>query len=379
MYDLKVYSSYIVTAIKDKVVFFSAESGAVLHEIIIEQKAPAKDSNNDKQSKAPPANVVTFEYCSTAKVLVVSLSDKTLQCYQLCDNEPGRLKSKPLGENAFSTPRTIVCMKFAPKHGVLFGTDKSDCFELDVLGRSEQTSKWILGHMSQILALAISEDERFIITGDRDEKIKVSSYPDCYNIECFCLGHFEYVAGIEVISSDKLISASGDRTLRLWDFTVGKEMCKLTLKEPALALTTQKVADSDTVLCAMRSYAQNKVEVAIVSYDKPEASLVYDNLTIAEGLTILSVAFSAPLQLMLLTMEKESKRVSLLVYDFCVEQKHFMAHSGHPLTKNFEHQFNGVTIELERDYSTLFKHTCDNLTEYFERKKIKMETKKKSK
>uniref|UniRef100_A0A182JPC6 tRNA (guanine-N(7)-)-methyltransferase non-catalytic subunit wuho n=1 Tax=Anopheles christyi TaxID=43041 RepID=A0A182JPC6_9DIPT len=379
MYDLKIYSSYIVTAIKDKVVLFSTD-GAVLHEIIIEQKPPATDTSagnepNGDQPQSPPANVVTFEYCSTAKVLVVSLSDKTLRCFQLHDDDAGKLSSSPLGKD-ITTARTIVCMKFAPKHGVLFGTDKSDCFEFDVLGKSEQKSKWILGHMSQILALAVSEDERFIITSDRDEKIKVSSYPDCHNIECFCLGHTEYVGGIEIISNKKFISVSGDRTLRLWDVNAGKEIGNMSLKEPGLGITAQQVTDGSGMLCAVRSYVQNKIEVAFVSYDMLDSSRLHEPLTIDESLVILSAALTASLQLMLLTMEKESKRVKMLVFDFCAEQRQFKVRDDHPFMKNFEDQFKEVRIEQERDYSTLFKHTIDNLTEYFERKKLKMESKK---
>ncbi|XP_001689350.2 tRNA (guanine-N(7)-)-methyltransferase non-catalytic subunit wuho [Anopheles gambiae] len=380
MYDLKIYSSYIVAAIKDKIVFFSTD-GAVLHTITVEQKAPAKDTDaanepNGNQTQPTPANVVTFEYCPTAKVLAVSLSDKTWRRYQLREEDGGKLCSAPLGED-ITTARTIVSMKFVPKHGVLFGTDKSDCFEFGALDKtSEPQPKWILGHMSQILALAVSDDERFIVTSDRDEKIKVSAYPDCHNIECFCLGHTEYVGGIEIIPSEKLISVSGDRTLRLWDVTEGKELCKLSLKEPALDFTVQKVAEGSGMLCAVRSYVQNMVEVALVSYDKPGASELYDPLTIDESLIILNAGLSGSLRLMLLTMEKESKRVRMLVYEFCAEKRAFKACDDHPFVKNFEDQFKDVTIEQVRDYSTLFKHTIDNLTEYFERKKIKMESKK---
>lgn len=35
----------------------------------------------------------------------------------------------------------------------------------------------------------MSPDDRFIITADRDEKIRVSHLRSPYNIQSFCLGH----------------------------------------------------------------------------------------------------------------------------------------------------------------------------------------------
>lgn len=47
----------------------------------------------------------------------------------------------------------------------------------------------ILGHTSLLTAMALTQDEKYIITADRDEHIRVSHYPEGYDIERFCLGH----------------------------------------------------------------------------------------------------------------------------------------------------------------------------------------------
>lgn len=55
----------------------------------------------------------------------------------------------------------------------------------------------LLGHLSMLLGVALAKREedgkRFVVTCDRDEKIRVSRYPNAYNIHNFCLGHEEFV------------------------------------------------------------------------------------------------------------------------------------------------------------------------------------------
>lgn len=47
----------------------------------------------------------------------------------------------------------------------------------------------VLGHTSSLLAMALTSDERFVVTSDRDEHIRISHFPRGYRIERFCLGH----------------------------------------------------------------------------------------------------------------------------------------------------------------------------------------------
>lgn len=55
-----------------------------------------------------------------------------------------------------------------------------------------------------------------IFTADRDEKIRVSRYPECYFIETFLLGHTEYVSSLCYTDDKKLISGGGDDFLIFW-------------------------------------------------------------------------------------------------------------------------------------------------------------------
>jgi tRNA (guanine-N(7)-)-methyltransferase subunit TRM82 len=67
--------------------------------------------------------------------------------------------------------------------------------ERDALSSHENPSggQLILGHTSLLNAFLLSPDEKYIITADRDEHIRVSWYPQGYNIEMYCLGHKKLV------------------------------------------------------------------------------------------------------------------------------------------------------------------------------------------
>ena len=87
----------------------------------------------------------------------------------------------------------------------------------------ENSMKPILGHVSILLHVSITD--KYIITTDRDEKIRISLRDQPYNIQCFCLGHTEFVCNSLLHGSDCLISSSGDGTLRSWNINDGSQIC----------------------------------------------------------------------------------------------------------------------------------------------------------
>ena len=96
----------------------------------------------------------------------------------------------------------------------------------------------ILGHVSILLDVAVTE--KFIITADRDEKIRVSSKEKPFVIHSFCLGHTEYVCKVIPIEKHCLISSSGDGTVCMWNLDKGLLLCKSVVSDNALSESKAK-------------------------------------------------------------------------------------------------------------------------------------------
>ncbi|XXG94664.1 Type I HSP40 co-chaperone [Hypoxylon texense] len=110
----------------------------------------------------------------------------------------------------------------------------------------------VLGHVSMLTALATagSDGRPYIITGDRDEHIRVSrgALPQAHVVENFCLGHGSFLNALCVPASrpEILLSGGGDDELFLWDWKAGRLIDKADVLGHAkrVVLDTSRVAVS---------------------------------------------------------------------------------------------------------------------------------------
>ena len=69
-----------------------------------------------------------------------------------------------------------------------------------------------------------------ISAADRDEKIRVSAFPESYVIEGFLLGHGAYITSMDLSPKNGLVVSCGaDRYLRVWDIHTMKQIAELSV------------------------------------------------------------------------------------------------------------------------------------------------------
>ncbi|XP_076391797.1 tRNA (guanine-N(7)-)-methyltransferase non-catalytic subunit wuho [Megachile rotundata] len=107
-------------------------------------------------------------------------------------------------------PRAASKVQFTPSNDIIVADKAGDVYLFS--NKEFANGILLLGHLSMLLDVLITEDERYIITTDRDEKIRVSMFPNSYNIVSYCLGHRKFVTNIAELPHDKsvLVSCGGD-------------------------------------------------------------------------------------------------------------------------------------------------------------------------
>jgi len=139
--------------------------------------------------------------------------------------------------NIIYTPKTNV---------IIVGDKKGDVYKFD------QSPVRVLGHSSMILNICFTKDEKYIVTCDSDEKVRVSHYPNGKNILYYMMGHEAYVSGVCMLNNF-ILSGSGDCTVRLWDYDDGRLLDKLPLHT-----AIQTVVEIDD-LAAIQLYNSNEI------------------------------------------------------------------------------------------------------------------------
>ena len=127
---------------------------------------------------------------------------------------------------------------------IAFPVPKDSPNESEVVKPTSTPKRLLLGHTASMLTglnvvsnISNNQQQQFILTADRDEKVRVSLFPETHIIRGYLLGHSSFISCLSSISNERslCLTASGDGTSRLWDYQTCKEigMLPVVIKKSA--------------------------------------------------------------------------------------------------------------------------------------------------
>lgn len=317
--------------------------------------------------------ITTISASKNGALLVVSTHNRQVVTY----NTKNLL---PLSNFIITRAASKIC--FDNSNNIIVADKTGDAY----LYKQDQEPSLLLGHLSMLLDIQMSPCGKFVITSDRDEKIRVSHYPNCYNILCYCLGHQEFVTNVSIVN-DQLLSASGDGSICLWDYKTGNKilhidsnkllsdksvetfkyvMDKDNIEVNAIPLTDMQVHEykSGFALIAITLFQWNNVEVYEFDFKAQTISHV-QKINVKDGATIVAISLGA--QLSILTND------DLIVYNYVESENKFAVSALGNVIKKYE----DITVKYltKSDVSLLYKRKFDNVQDYLDRKKQRLDGK----
>lgn len=285
----------------------------------------------------------------------------------------------------FILQRTASKIRFTHQNDILIADKTGDAY-LCKFSDAKNEACLLLGHLSMLLDISLTDNNKFIITCDRDEKIRVSCYPNCYNIMSYCLGHKEFVTNIEIVG-EYLISASGDGTIKFWEFMNGEQIhtintndfiddkdlidnfCK-EMDEEKCEVTSLPIVDMQThkadAYCYIAVSLHNYKNIQIYTVQIVEKNIdctFYRNII----LNNVPLCFSFTNNLYILTEE------NLIMFYF--NDGRFLENKSEHLIQFYNKNKDLLCQSDNAFISVLYKRKFDNVQEYLNRKKQRLEAK----
>ncbi|CAB4002091.1 tRNA (guanine-N(7)-)-methyltransferase non-catalytic subunit WDR4 isoform X1 [Paramuricea clavata] len=264
---------------------YDLRNSSLVHKFSLATEESTTDTAESKDEENQLLNT-TFTYgcifSNSGKLLAAFADGKDLVVLRTED-------WKQIGKRKVAKRPTAVL--FTNKEDCVVISDKAgDVYSYKIAEENGLSNEsLLLGHVSIILDMAISRDDRYILTADRDEKIRVSCFPNSYNIKSFCLGHTEYVW--KIVIPEKLpqisVTASGDGTLRFWDYKLGKTIHMETFTN------VQSDKSSNVVSCLTCSRTENIVFVGLEGSLSLYAFKINEKTTV-EQISIVDLTLDGP-------------------------------------------------------------------------------------
>eukprot|EP00566_Odontella_aurita_P013526 CAMPEP_0113546988 /NCGR_PEP_ID=MMETSP0015_2-20120614/12107_1 /TAXON_ID=2838 /ORGANISM="Odontella" /LENGTH=447 /DNA_ID=CAMNT_0000447495 /DNA_START=26 /DNA_END=1366 /DNA_ORIENTATION=+ /assembly_acc=CAM_ASM_000160 len=241
----------------------------------------------------------------------VSRSDKSLSLY--CISIGAELKHSSLPFAVYKLPKRACCLDLTR---IPASDDEKSSIDVVVAGdlagdvtayqaskatneagENAGTSRLLLGHTAtMITGVKVTADSGTmrVLSSDRDEKVRISSFPQTCVLEGFLLGHTAFIVSLDVALKDgctRCVTCGGDGTVRLWDYALCKELATLKAVSTTLEKGEETKQESNSAACSdMTDGSSNDKDsavettpprvlvptVAAISYDGSMVAVVRD-------------------------------------------------------------------------------------------------------
>ncbi|XP_057708358.1 tRNA (guanine-N(7)-)-methyltransferase non-catalytic subunit wdr4 isoform X3 [Corythoichthys intestinalis] len=282
--------------------------------------------------------------------------------------------------------RRGTSLVFTKAEDEILVADKSgDVYSFSVKQRDKEGALK-MGHLSMVLAVTMSINDKYIITADRDEKIRVSHLRSPYNIQSFCLGHKQFVSSLLVPSGDMhwLLSGSGDGTVKLWEYETGQKLESWDLNNLEETLVPKLDNEMKVTVCNITSSPDgchiavqcdrlSTIQFFMVNQDSEEKKLV-PHSRISLPLCPLDITFDRQGRLWVLLDSCET-----LFQIYTLEHSIWKCDAASTELKRVTEAFKShwQTLKVSTGTPSRFEHlhkaTFDNVTVYMEKKQQRLE------
>ncbi|CAG8509546.1 19171_t:CDS:10 [Dentiscutata erythropus] len=256
-------------------------------------------------------------------LLASSGEDKLLKVWDI--KEWRLLSSRPV-------PKRVVSIALSEDGSQIVTADKFGdvySYPTNPPEHIENTSTLLLGHVSMVTDMVLTPNNKFVITADRDEHIRVSQFPKGYNIESYCFGHTQFLSKLHILpwDSDLLLSAGGDDFIALWDYVPGRLIQTLDIK----------------------NFIQNQIiEANESNIDDIDAM---NNVPESKNVAVMSISSSTVMQHIAIIIEKFP---GVLILNWDAEQRHVkymqtLSLNANPLDCAYDLQGNLWVSSSSRD------------------------------
>ncbi|BDA46966.1 probable tRNA (guanine-N(7)-)-methyltransferase non-catalytic subunit at N-terminal half [Coccomyxa sp. Obi] len=205
----------------------------------------------DDSATGAPIRAVALD--PSGSLILSGGDDKTLRVWQI--------NSRQL-LHQWSVPKKISAAIFTADGSYAIFADKFG--DVHVAATAESAiggPRPLLGHFCSIITdLAASPDGKYLVSTDRDSKVRVSMLPKeplqgAHEIQSYCLGHTSFVTACAFVTTSDctlLASAGGDGTVRLWDHVSGEllDTCQVPAVRALAAVVEQVEADAQAAAAA---------------------------------------------------------------------------------------------------------------------------------